>query len=168
MKITDEAVYYYSKTDWPSNFYPAPFYIKLFNSKDPYYARTGEHAFHMAKAALFNDIPTLLKIQKAKTPFEALSLGRTVRNFDKDVWNKRAHAAMDFVHETKLNAYPELRKEALALHPRRFVEASPRDSYWGCGLAKDNPNIVDVMKWRGSNHHGASWDRVLRAAKERG
>lgn len=166
MVITDDAVYYYTKVDWPSNFYPHEFPIRLFNNEEPYLARTGEHAFHMCKAAVFGDIRQLYKIQRAFSPFEALRLGREVRGFDKEVWNRRCRSVMDHVHRSKLLSSNELMAQARTLIGKRFVEASPKDVFWGVGLSENNPLIRDPRNWRGLNNHGQSWDRVLRRIKE--
>src|SRR5689334_8466215 len=52
---------------------------------------TAEHWMMAEKARLFNDSAALAEILRASKPGTAKALGRTVRNFDKAVWDAKAY-----------------------------------------------------------------------------
>jgi len=168
MLITDTHVYYYGKDDWPSNFHPVSFPIKVLNSTGYFMARTGEHAFQMCKAALFNDMVALERILTASSPFEALQLGRTIKGYSDPVWLERRESAMRHVLRAKINSSTHLKRQALEFKGKCFVEASPRNQVWGVGLSVGNPDITDPTKWRGTNLQGKSWNTVINELTRQG
>lgn len=112
---------------------------------------TAEHWMMAHKALLFNDHEIYEKILAAKTPGEAKQLGREVRKFDEVVWKDAAFDIVKYGNIHKFSQHPEMGSYLLNTGNRVLVEASPVDFIWGVGLAKDNPAIEDVNKWRGLN-----------------
>ncbi len=74
------------------------------------------------KALLFDDEEIYDKISTAKSPAEAKTLGRKVRNFNEVVWQERV-----------------------------LVEASLMDKIWGIGLAADRDRADNPKRWNGLN-----------------
>ncbi|MFD7659408.1 NADAR family protein, partial [Actinosynnema sp. NPDC059797] len=63
-----------------SQWYEAPF------TEDGRTYPTAEHYMMVGKALLFGDEHTARRVLAARTPREAKSLGRQVRDFDEDTW----------------------------------------------------------------------------------
>lgn len=157
----DNMVAYYGKDDWPSNFHPTKLNIVLSHNQPAIKANTAEHAFQMCKAAVFGDFRTLEKIRLAPTPLEAKALGRMVSGFDEEIWNRRSVSAMMHVLKAKLDSNPELKELARGFKGCVFIEASPRDFRWGCGLSKTHEQLFNPLVWKGKNLHGDVWTRLI-------
>lgn len=106
------------------------------------------------KARLFNDQETLKEIMEADYPVEQKRLGRTVKNFDADTWNKVAKEIVYKGCYAKFTQDEICYKALLATEGTTLVEASPYDRIWGIGLSENNPDALDRTKWRGTNWLG--------------
>jgi ribA/ribD-fused uncharacterized protein len=131
-----------------SQWYPASFVVndKLYH--------TAEHWMMAKKAELFNDAEALSKILETPKPAAAKALGRTVKNFDKSVWEANAY---EFVVEGNINKFSQngsLRSFLLNTGRKIIVEASPQDFIWGIGLSQDRKEAMDPNTWRGNNWLG--------------
>ncbi len=129
-------------------------------SKDNEFYPTAEHFMMAEKARLFGDEKMRQEILKAKTPNEAKSLGRKVKDFDAKVWDS---AGFDIVVEgnyLKFSQNPRLEHWLCATNPQVLVEASPTDAIWGIGLHQDNAMSKDPQQWQGSNLLGFALMKV--------
>ena len=104
-----------------------------------------------AKARLFGDHDAVPRIQAARTPAEAKSLGRLVRGFDEQAWAARRFDLVVEGNVAKFGQDAALRGFLLATAQRVLVEASPRDRIWGIGLGAANERATDPGQWRGLN-----------------
>jgi hypothetical protein len=160
IQVTDTHVFFY--TEWPSNFFRAYFdYASRFNGQTHKFFCT-EQAFMYEKAVVFGDQDAASKILAAYTPAEAKQLGRTVRNFDTDTWEKYRYEVMRDVNLEKYRQNPDLAKRLLdtRFDGRKFVEASPVDSIWGILMPMGAPGIDDEANWRGRNLLGKAITEV--------
>ncbi len=116
-----------------------------------------------AKAVIMNDEETLIKILKLKSPAKIKDMGRSIKNFDAARWDKHKRNVVYFGNLWKFSQNPEL-KEFLLSFPRHtiFAEAAPWDPVWGIGLGPENPDALDVSKWKGQNLLGEAIRRVHR------
>ena len=103
------------------------------------------------KARLFNDEEVLIKILGCTSPTEAKKLGRTVQDFSAELWDNQCFAIVVTGNYYKFSQNPDLRNYLRTTGNRILVEASPVDSIWGIGLAKDNADIERPVKWPGKN-----------------
>jgi len=103
------------------------------------------------KARLFGDEERLDAILRAEHPMEMKALGRAVRNFDKDEWERRCYGIVKRGSLAKFSQNPRLAAYLKATKPRILVEASPRDRIWGIGMGQANPDAAHPPKWRGRN-----------------
>lgn len=159
MKITDKHVLFWG--DWPSNWYPAKIIIKQ-DGKTIRFDNT-EQYFMWVKAKTFGDDEMAEQIRiKGKDPKVAKELGRMVRNYDDKVWNEKRYDVMVEANKYKYSQNPGLKEKLLhnTLRDKGFVEASPYDTIWGIGLAKQNADADDESKWRGQNLLGKALDEV--------
>ncbi len=112
---------------------------------------TAEHWMMAQKARLFEDEENWNKILQAKTPAAAKKLGRAVRNFDPQSWNEHKYAYVKTGNLHKFSQHTDLKEYLLTTGERVIVEASPVDSIWGIGMAKDHSDVENPTKWKGEN-----------------
>ena len=124
---------------------------------------SAEYWMMAAKARLFADPETEAKILTARTPAEAKSLGRLVRNFDDATWSAQRFDLVVTGNVAKFDQDADLRAYLVSTANRVLVEASPRDQIWGIGLGAANERATDPSQWRGRNLLGFA----LMEARER-
>lgn len=143
-----------------SQWYMCDFYCTLDDSGETYRFNCAEQFMMAMKAKLFRDEEAFLEIMKATTPKDQKDLGKTVRNFDEDVWAISAPLIVEQGNILKFSQNEHLLTEMLSTDDLKFVEGSPHDRIWGVGMRWDNPAIMDPKNWQGSNLLGEALDRV--------
>ncbi len=113
--------------------------------------RTAEHFMMCGKAQLFGDEHTARRVLAARTPGEAMALGRQVRGFDEDTWVANRLDVVVRGNLAKFGAHHDAREFLLTTGDRVLVEASPLDRIWGIGLAADDERAADPATWLGLN-----------------
>jgi ribA/ribD-fused uncharacterized protein len=121
-----------------------------FTIKGQHY-QTAEQFMMAAKAGLFDDEPTRLRILSEPDPARCKALGRQVRGFDEAIWVRHRFDLVTRGNLAKFDQDPTLRAWLLATGDAILVEASPRDCIWGIGLGRQNPRARDPRSWRGHN-----------------
>ena len=158
--VTEKHAFFY--TEWPSNFFRANFkYTSRFNGEEHEFFCT-EQAFMYEKAVCFGDMATARKILNSQTPMEAKELGRQVKPFDTDDWEKHRYSVMVAVNLEKYRQNPDVAKRLLdpKFDGKTFVEASPIDGIWGIRIPMGTPGIDDESTWRGRNLLGKAITEV--------
>jgi ribA/ribD-fused uncharacterized protein len=121
------------------------------------------------KALLFGDMKSHEKIMASGSPREQKALGRTVRDFNADIWNREARNYVYTANMAKFSQNPDLKRFLLETNGL-IVEASPLDTIWGIGLDEDDPRALDKAQWKGTNWLGEVLTKVrtelLRAAQK--
>lgn len=112
---------------------------------------TAEHWMMAQKALLFDDKENYEQIILAKSPAEAKSLGRKVRNFDDTTWNSKRFEIVVKGNFEKFTHDEGLKDFLLNTKDRVLVEASPVDSIWGIGLTADSEKAENPKCWNGLN-----------------
>lgn len=118
------------------------------------------------KALTFNDQESHDAIMAASRPVDQKSLGRSVKNFNTDKWNK---VCREFVYQGNLAKFtqnPRLKVELMKTDDKEIVEASPYDKIWGIGMGVEHRNIEDKSKWQGTNWLGEAIMRVRETLKQ--
>ena len=128
-----------------SQWFPCPFV------HDGQLYRTAEHFMMAGKARLFGDEAQLDAILAATSPAQAKELGRGVRGFSAELWDKQCVAIVREGSVAKFGSSPALRSYLVGTGDRVLVEASPRDRIWGIGMGRDNPSVERPSQWRGHN-----------------
>lgn len=113
--------------------------------------KTAEHYMMAEKARLFGDESILQKILDCKSPAAAKKLGRQVKGFQNDVWEKERFEIVKKANYYKFSQKEELKQFLLQTKNRILVEASPVDKIWGIGMAVDNEHIENPKEWKGLN-----------------
>jgi ribA/ribD-fused uncharacterized protein len=147
--MTNSNYYFFYKTQHPfSQWYKCSFEIDsvTFNCAEQY--------MMYRKSVLFGDTDSASLILQSKHPREQKELGRNVKHFDIDVWNKNARDIVYSGNEAKFSQNESLLNFLLQTGNALIVEASLSDTIWGIGLAEDDPDRFDKSKWRGTNWLG--------------
>ncbi|MCC9709953.1 NADAR family protein [Streptomyces sp. MNU76] len=140
-----------------SQWWPSPFTV------DGVEYATAEHWMMASKARLFQDPEAERKAVAASSPAQAKKVGRLVRGFDEELWERERFGIVVEGSFHKFAAHADLRGFLLGTGHRVLVEASPVDRVWGIGLAADDERAMDPARWRGPNLLGFA----LMAARER-
>ncbi len=143
-----------------SQWYPAPFEI------DGIAYATAEHYMMAAKARLFGDRDNERAILEASHPGEAKKLGRQIRNFDEQIWERAREQIVFEGNLARFTQHSPLREFLLMTGDRVLVEASPVDRIWGIGLAAQDESAADPLQWKGLNLLGFVLMRVRQQLRE--
>ena len=158
MRVTDKHVYFWG--EFLSNWYPARFTearegktLEFFNS---------EQYFMYEKARAFGDEEIAMRILfEGKNPKQAKSLGRKVKGYNDEVWNKMRYKVMLRANLLKYLQNKDIEKLLLneEFEGKNFVEASPIDRIWGIGCDEATA-LDDESNWNGQNLLGKVLDEV--------
>ena len=112
---------------------------------------SAEHWMMAEKARLFGDERIRARIIDCDHPGEARRLGREVRGFDENAWQRARSEIVIVGNVAKFTQNDELTTFLRASSARVLVEASPRDRIWGIGLEAKDPRSRDPRAWLGQN-----------------
>ena len=138
-----------------SNWFPSYFTYK------GHKFRNSEQAFMWEKANVFGDTVTAEQILRTPDAKESKKLGRAVKNFSEEVWEKHRFECMYDVCLAKFTQNAHLQK--MLLEQDNYVEASPYDKVWGIGMHANDPGVEDPANWKGLNLLGQVLDNVRTA-----
>lgn len=113
--------------------------------------RTAEHYMMAHKALLFGDRETAERIIKKESPKDVKDLGRQVKNFDPEQWDKHKYEIVRQGNLLKFSQNEALKQFLIQTKNKVLVEASPVDPIWGIGLAEDHEHANNPAEWRGEN-----------------
>lgn len=128
-----------------SQWYPSPFTV------DGVDYPTAEHFMMAQKAALFADHDIRQQILASDDPGTVKALGRRIRRFDGATWDRERERIVTQGSTEKFRQNPALREYLESTGDKILVEASPKDSIWGIGLAGHDPLARDPRTWKGLN-----------------
>ena len=112
----------------------------------------GEQYMMYQKAMLFNDFESANMILEEYLPAEQKKLGRKVKNFDANLWNKVSYDLVKKGLREKFTQNEDLKDYIKKHKGYQIVEASPYDTIWGIGFDSDNA-LANIDKW-GENRLG--------------
>lgn len=125
--------------------------------KDNVHTYTSAEAYMMVqKAYLFNDKESVSLILKTSNPKKQKALGRLIKGFNEEAWNKHKLDIVTTGVYLKFSQNEELKAKLLATGDKILVEGSPYDRVWGVGLKWDSPEILDEKNWKGQNLLGVA------------
>ena len=133
----DHLLYFYGhtaksgKSKVLSNWYQSEF----IDSDDDQSYLTSEQYMMAKKAELFKDDESYNSIMATNSPYDAKMLGRKVKKFDQDIWNKNAKNIVICGCYLKFTQNELLKEYLISTGARTLVEASPNDSIWGIGIS---------------------------------
>ncbi len=101
------------------------------------------------KAKLFGDNEAEQKIMASDNP--VFQKQTKVRNFNREMWRNAAPEIMKKCLLLKFDQNEQLKDKLLSTGSKVIGEAAPKDDFWGCGLAINNPLVCDPTNWKGRN-----------------
>lgn len=158
MRVTDKHVYFWG--EFLSNWYPARF-TEARDGKTLEF-HNSEQYFMYEKAKAFGDEETAMRILfEGSNPKQAKSLGRKVKGYSDEVWDKMRYKVMVRANLLKYLQNKDLEKLLLneEFDGKNFVEASPIDRIWGIGCDEATA-LDDESNWNGQNLLGKALDEV--------
>ncbi|GMR59525.1 hypothetical protein PMAYCL1PPCAC_29720, partial [Pristionchus mayeri] len=136
-----------------SNFHPCIFYEGDHCGDKKRFSCVEQFYMYM-KAALFDDLDTANEVMRERNPKRMKSLGKGVKGFSQQRWDKLSPQVMEKALLAKFSQNKELRWYLFLSQGSQMVEASPMDNVWGIGLSMDSPDAVNPRRWRGTNRLG--------------
>lgn len=115
------------------------------------YYTSAEQYMMFKKAEIFEDNETATEIMATDDPKEIKALGRRVKGFDEEVWNRLRYSVVLNGNYYKFKPTIEMRDILLSTGDKILVEASPLDNIWGIGLSEKDAKAADPKSWRGLN-----------------
>lgn len=103
------------------------------------------------KAQLFDDKEIANRILEEQDPSNQQKLGRTIKNFNEEVWNKNKLGIVWYANYLKFSQHEDLKIRLLATKDRILAEASPYDLIWGIGYKATDEMALDDKNWKGQN-----------------
>lgn len=100
---------------------------------------TVEHFIMRAKVAMMGDREAMEKIERCGTPAEAKALGRGVKHFDPELWERAREEVAVAGIRARFQQDPRALALLMATGDRLLVECSPTDAIWGVGVAEEDP-----------------------------
>jgi len=91
------------------------------------------------------------KIMAITDPRAIKALGREVKNFDSNLWDKNKFDIVFNGCKAKFTQNEKLKKALLETGDKTLVEASPFDRVWGIALDEVTARKTDPQKWPGEN-----------------
>lgn len=107
------------------------------------------------KALAFGDKATALKIMATDSPKTMKALGKQVKGFTDDEWDKIKYEIVVQGSRAKFGQNPELRQQLLNTGNATLAELSPYDAIWGVGTSSPRPET-----WKGQNLLGKALMQV--------
>lgn len=127
---------------------------------------TAEQYMMYHKALMMGDSSVADKIRQADTPAEAKALGREVKNFKQEVWDRKCDEVVENANYLKFSQVEECKRALLGTGDREIVEASPSDRIWGIGFDSENA-LGKESEW-GANKLGKALMRVRERLRKEG
>ena len=148
MKVTDKYVFF-----WKEN--PFCNFTRCIIKYEGKTFTSSEQLFMWMKAIFFGDDEIADKILKCGSPEEARRLGRLVKNYDDDLWDKNRLNAMRKAVGSKFAQNEPLKKQLLdkKYDGKQFVEAAYYDRIWGIGYNENDALVTPESRW-GRNELG--------------
>lgn len=129
-----------------SNWYQAGF-----DYAGRYYANSEQFMMYH-KVMMFRKYDLADKIMKTTDPAKCKKIaGQKFPEFDADMWEKTCYAIVKRGVKAKFSQNADICEILLNTGNAVLAECSARDKKWGIGVDLDNPDYLDVSKWKGQN-----------------
>ena len=131
-----------------SNWYPSKFTVNDvdFSSMEQY--------MMYKKAVCFGDKDMANKILATDDVAEIKAFGRLVANYNESYWNGVRQIVVFEGLTAKFSQNEDLKAKLKATDNSILAECAVKDRIWGIGLSMNNPDRLQIYKWKGQNRLG--------------
>ena len=128
-----------------SNWYQSPFTVDEvdFSSMEQY--------MMYKKAVCFGDKDMANKILATDDVAEIKAFGRLVANYNESYWNGVRQIVVFEGLTAKFSQNEDLKAKLKATDNSILAECAVKDRIWGIGLSMNNPDRLQIDKWKGQN-----------------
>lgn len=128
-----------------SNWYPSKFTVNDvdFSSMEQY--------MMYKKAVCFGDKDMANKILATDAVAEIKAFGRLVANYNESYWNGVRQIVVFEGLTAKFSQNEGLKAKLKATDNSILAECAVKDRIWGIGLSMNNPDRLQIDKWKGQN-----------------
>ena len=113
------------------------------------------------KCLLAGDTQTAVKVMKEEDPVKQKNLGKTVKNFNRVLWETQAEALVKEGIEAKVVQNPHVKDLLLSTGTRRIAEANKFDRFFAIGYDINDQQAWDIANWRrGKNMMGQILEEI--------
>ena len=128
-----------------SNWYPSKFTVNDvdFSSMEQY--------MMYKKAVCFGDKDMANKILATDDVAEIKAFGRLVANYNESYWNGVRQIVVFEGLTAKFSQKEDLKAKLKATDNSILAECAVKDRIWGIGLSMNNPDRLQIDKWKGQN-----------------
>ena len=128
-----------------SNWYPSKFTVNDvdFSSMEQY--------MMYKKAVCFGDKDMANKILATDDVAEIKAFGRLVANYNESYWNGVRQIVVFEGLTAKFSQNEDLKAKLKATDNSILAECAVKDRIWGIGLSMNNPDRLQIVKWKGQN-----------------
>lgn len=128
-----------------SNWYPSKFTVNDvdFSSMEQY--------MMYKKAVCFGDKDMANKILATDDVAEIKAFGRFVANYNESYWNGVRQIVVFEGLTAKFSQNEDLKAKLKATDNSILAECAVKDRIWGIGLSMNNPDRLQIDKWKGQN-----------------
>jgi len=113
---------------------------------------SADHALQYLRAMAFQDQAAMRQIASAATAKQAKTV--LINRFSNNTWRKFEHRSMQVVIGAKVKQNKTAREHLKMTGTKKLVYASKHDTYFGCGLAMNDDNVLYPQFWAGQNQLG--------------
>lgn len=99
-------------------------------------------------------------IMALDVPYEIEQLGKKVKNFNAERWEKARQAIVERGNTEKFSQNEALKAILFDTFPKTLVEANPLDDIWGIGLTREDKRAWNQLTWKGQNLLGEILTKV--------
>lgn len=145
-RSNENAVWFYRKESPLSNHYISPF------MENNIQYNCSEQYLMVNKARVFKDPQAAAKIMQLDNPVQQKQV--RISNFNQAEWHKVAPDIMKKALMLKFSQNEKLKRVLLDTETKLIAEASPSDSFWGCGHSLNSREVSDPSMWTGNNALG--------------
>ena len=135
----------YEENGYLSNWYPSKFTVNDvdFSSMEQY--------MMYKKAVCFGDKDMADKILATDDVAEIKAFGRLVANYNESYWNGVRQIVVFEGLTAKFSQNEDLKAKLKATDNSILAECAVKDRIWGIGLSMNNPDRLQIDKWKGQN-----------------
>ena len=128
-----------------SNWYPSKFTVN-----DVDFSSMEQYRMYK-KAVCFGDKDMADKILATDDVAEIKAFGRLVANYNESYWNGVRQIVVFEGLTAKFSQNEDLKAKLKATDNSILAECAVKDRIWGIGLSMNNPDRLQIDKWKGQN-----------------